>query len=263
MDASDLCHRISVLEIFRHGAAVSMNDDPERPARILIVDDDRTIRELLKENLDRHGFETRVAANAREADESRREFDADVIILDVMMPGEDGLSLCRRMSADGGAMILILSALGSSGDRIAGLEIGADAYVAKPCEARELIAEIRSLLRRKPKSSNQGQPPGSRVEFDGWILDLLGRYLVNPAGCVVDLSASEFRLLRALTERPRRVLSRDQLLDAAYPDGAEVFDRAIDVQVSRLRRKLGPAGSRIIRTVFGEGYMFGPRVTRR
>lgn len=235
----------------------------DRPPRILVVDDDRTIRELLKENLERHGFEVHVAANAREAEDAHREFAADVIILDVMMPGEDGLSLCRRLTAQGGPMILLLSALGSSGDRIAGLEIGADAYVTKPCETRELIAEIRSLLRRKPQHATLDQPEGSRVEFDGWILDLIGRYLVDPAGRVIDLSASEFRLLRALTERPRRVLSRDQLLDAAYPDGAEVFDRAIDVQVSRLRRKLHPAGSQIIRTVFSEGYLFSPRVTRR
>jgi len=179
------------------------------------------------------------------------------------MPGEDGLSFCRRLSQSSDVPIIILSALDSSGDKIVGLEVGADNYMTKPCEPRELIAHVRAVLRRSRSQIIDGPATGRTAEFEGWQLDLISRYLRDPRGLVVDLASSEFLLMRTLVENPRRALSRDRLLDALHGGAAGVFDRSIDVQISRLRRKLGTDGPRLIRTVRHEGYMFVTSVVQR
>ena len=167
------------------------------------------------------------------------------------MPGEDGLSACKRLSGKG-PPIIMLSALGDDADRIVGLELGADDYLAKPCNPRELVARARAVLRCGRDSDS-----GESVRFAGFRLDLARRELNDPEGVVVPLSTGEFRLLRAFVERPQRVLTREQLLEYAFSNDADVFDRAVDVQVSRLRRKLDAGGvGEVIRTVRGEGYLF-------
>jgi two-component system OmpR family response regulator len=182
------------------------------------------------------------------------ERGADLIVLDLMMPGEDGLSACKRLSGKG-PPIIMLSALGDDADRIVGLELGADDYLAKPCNPRELVARARAVLRRGRDGDRSAN--GETVRFAGFKLDLARRELNDPEGVVIPLSTGEFRLLRAFVERPQRVLTREQLLEFAFTNDADVFDRAVDVQVSRLRRKLDGAGvGEIIRTVRGEGYLF-------
>ena len=185
----------------------------------------------------------------------------DLVVLDLMMPGEDGLSACKRLSGSGRPPIIMLSALGDDADRIVGLEIGADDYLAKPCNPRELVARARAVLRRA-KDKGEEAPSGDAVRFAGFRLDVARRELHDPDGVVIPLSAGEFRLLRAFVEHPRRVLSREQLLDYAFANDSDIFDRAVDVQVSRLRRKLErPGAPEIVRTVRGEGYMFDVKPT--
>jgi two-component system OmpR family response regulator len=188
--------------------------------------------------------------------------DVDLMVLDVMLPGEDGLSICRRM-AGGGPAIIMLSAMGEDTDRIVGLEIGADDYLAKPCNPRELLARIRAVLRRRQEPRPSEERRGGILEFAGWRLDLVRRELRSPDSVVINLSSGEFSLLRALVERPQRVLTRDQLLDFARGPDTEAYDRAIDVQISRLRKKLddGNGGQELIRTIRNEGYMFRAKVT--
>lgn len=233
---------------------LSMSETAQ-PPRVLIVDDDPAIREGLVEVFERAGF---AAASAGDVPSMERALDskgADLIVLDLMMPGEDGLSACKRLSGKGRAPIIMLSALGDDADRIVGLEIGADDYLAKPCNPRELVARARAVLRRAKEADSS--PPGDSIKFAGFRLDIARRELNDPDGIVIPLSAGEFRLLRAFVERPQRVLSREQLLDFAFDNDSDVFDRAVDVQVSRLRRKLErPGGIDIIRTVRGEGYLF-------
>jgi two-component system OmpR family response regulator len=187
----------------------------------------------------------------------------DLMVLDVMLPGEDGLSICRRM-AGGGPAIIMLSAMGEDTDRIVGLEIGADDYLPKPCNPRELLARIRAVLRRRQETRQPDERQGGALEFAGWRLDLVRRELRTPDGVVINLSSGEFSLLRALVERPQRVLTRDQLLDFARGPDTEAYDRAIDVQISRLRKKLddGVGGQDLIRTIRNEGYMFKAKVVR-
>ena len=240
--------------------------------RILIVDDDAGIRKLMSAFLDKHGFRTDTAANPAEMRERLDAEAYDLIVLDVMMPGEDGLTaLGRLLQRPSAPPVIMLSAVGTDIDRIVGLEVGADDYLAKPCNPRELLARIRSVLRRRGEGRQAGdahhgrgpQDPGA-LRFAGWRIDIVTRMLMDPAGRPVILSDGEFRLLRALVEHPRRVLTRDQLLDFARGENAEHFDRAIDVQISRLRRKLAAnaGGEDLIRTVRNEGYMFVPQVTR-
>lgn len=230
----------------------------ETPARILVVDDDPGIREVLCDYLGQHGYETRGAASAAEMDRALAEGPTDLIVLDLMMPGEDGLSVVRRLS--GTPPVVMLSAMGEDTDRIVGLELGADDYLAKPCNPRELLARIRAVLRRPREDET---PSGAALMFDGWRLDLVRRELVQPGGAVVPLSAGEFGLLRAFAERPGRVLTRDQLLEAARGADTDVFDRAMDVQISRLRKKLDDGSGRdLITTIRGEGYRFDARVRR-
>ncbi len=226
-----------------------------QPPRVLIVDDDPAIREGLVEVFERAGFAASSAGDVPAMERALDSKGADLIVLDLMMPGEDGLSACKRLSGKGRPPIIMLSALGDDADRIVGLEIGADDYLAKPCNPRELVARARAVLRRAKETDTA--PAGESIKFAGFRLDIPRRELNDPDGIVIPLSAGEFRLLRAFVERPQRVLSREQLLDYAFDNDSDVFDRAVDVQVSRLRRKLErPGGIDIIRTVRGEGYLF-------
>ena len=237
----------------------------ETSAHILVVDDDRDIRDLLARFLVKHGL--RVTA-ARDGVEMRKALDdgkIDLVVLDLMMPGEDGLSLTRSLRA-GGVMvpIIMLTAMGEDTDRIVGLELGADDYLPKPFNPRELLARIKAVLRRgqaaEPPPAER--PGGVRLRFNGWVLNLATRDLEAEGGVVVSLSAGEFDLLQAFVEHPRRVLSRDQLLDLARGRAAVPFDRSIDIQVSRLRRKLGDDAKepQLIKTVRGGGYLFTAEV---
>jgi two-component system OmpR family response regulator len=230
-----------------------MSEAPPRP-RVLVVDDDPDIRSGLVEVFERAGFEAVSAGDVAAMERQMAAKSVDLIVLDLMMPGEDGLSACKRLSGKGRPPIIMLSALGDDADRIVGLEIGADDYLAKPCNPRELVARARAVLRRGRDADTSA---AEARQFAGFKLDIARRELVDPDGVVLPLSAGEFRLLRAFVERPQRVLSREQLLDYAFDNDGDVFDRAVDVQVSRLRRKLErPGGPEIIRTVRGEGYLF-------
>jgi two-component system OmpR family response regulator len=232
-------------------------------ARILMVDDDPGIRDVVSDFLGRHGYSVETAADGREMDEALGRGPVDLIVLDVMLPGEDGLAICRRLSSnDSGPPIIMLSAMGEDTDRIVGLEVGADDYVPKPCNPRELLARVRAVLRRTEQ--RPAEPGGiTGCEFAGWRLDLVRRELRSAQGVVVHLSSGEFGLLRAFVEHPQRVLTRDQLLELARGPESEAFDRAIDVQISRLRRKLDDGGGQdLIRTVRNEGYMFTAKVKR-
>ena len=223
-----------------------------RAAKVLVVDDDPGIRDVLIDYLSRQGFDARGAADGREMDQALARDPADVVVLDLMMPGEDGLSICRRL-AESGPPVIMLSAMGEDTDRIVGLELGAADYLPKPCNPRELLARIRAVLRRSTERRPRGG--GQAVRFGGWRLDLVRRELMNASGAVSPLSSGEFHLLRAFVERPGRVLTRDQLMDLAHGPTAETFDRAIDVQISRLRKKLDDGSDRdLIETVRGEGY---------
>ena len=233
-------------------------------ARILMVDDDAGIRDVVSDFLGRHGYRVETAADGQEMERALERGPVDLIVLDVMLPGEDGLAICRRLtSSDNGPPIIMLSAMGEDTDRIVGLELGADDYLAKPCNPRELLARVRAVLRRAEQRST-GRRLGAGCEFAGWRLDLVRRELRSPPGVVVNLSSGEFSLLRAFVERPQRVLTRDQLLEFARGPDSDAFDRAIDVQISRLRRKLDDGGGNhdLIRTVRNEGYMFTVKVKR-
>ena len=233
---------------------MALMNEIAQPPRVLIVDDDSAIREGLVEVFQRAGFAASSAGDVPAMEKVLNTKGADVIVLDVMMPGEDGLSACKRLSGKGRPAIIMLSALGDDADRIVGLEIGADDYMSKPCNPRELVARAKAVLRRR---DNDSAAPGESVRFAGFRIDIARRELIDPDDVVIPLSAGEFRLLRAFVERPQRVLSRKQLLDYAFDNDSDVFDRAVDVQVSRLRRKLErPGGIEIIRTVRGEGYLF-------
>jgi len=240
--------------------------------RILIVDDDAGIRSLVSSFLEKHGFKTDAAGDPAEMRVKLNANNYDLIVLDVMMPGEDGLTALRKLQKGDGPPVIMLSAVGTDIDRVVGLEMGAEDYMAKPCNPRELLARIRTVLRRRAidKSSERniasdgGESRSSVLSFSGWRIDLVARMLHDPNNNVVILSDGEFRLLRAFIEHPRRVLTRDQLLEYARGSETEHYDRAIDVQVSRLRRKLsiGDGVPELIRTVRSEGYMFVSAVSR-
>ena len=233
------------------------------PTKLLLVDDERTLREPLAEYLGGQGFVVREAESAARARSMLETELPDLVLLDIMMPGEDGLSLCRHLVEARGLPVILLTAKGEAMDRIVGLEIGADDYVTKPFEPRELVARIRSVLRRGERPS-QAVPEDRLYRFEGWALDPLKRRLTDPEGALVPISTAEFRMLRAFCDNPRRVLDRDQLLDMVQGREAHLFDRAVDNQVSRLRRKIEPdtKNPHFIQTVRGGGYLFAADVTR-
>ena len=238
----------------------------EPSPHILVVDDDREIRDLTARFLRKHGFRVDTAANGREMDSRLDAGRFDLIVLDLMMPGEDGLSICRRLRTERSIPIVMLTALGEETDRIVGLEMGADDYLPKPFNPRELLARIKAVLRRAAPAAHAAvvsHPVGRRLRFEGWALDLARRELLDPSGTLIPLTAGEFDLLAAFAERPHRVLSRDQLLDLTRGREAGPFDRSVDVQLSRLRRKVeaDPGKPSLIKTVRGGGYMFAASVT--
>ena len=235
---------------------------------ILIVDDDQEIRELLKTYLERNGYRTTTAAGGRGMWAALDEHRIDLIVLDLMLPGDDGLTLCRNLRAHASFSnlpVIMLTALGEETDRIVGLEMGADDYLPKPFNPRELLARIKSVLRRA-----QGVPVSSEADettqylFAGWTLDVVSRQLTSPDSIVVALSDGEYRLLRVFLEHPNRTLNRDQLLDLTRGREAIPFDRSIDVQVGRVRKRLNDTGPEpvIIKTVRGEGYILAAKVER-
>ncbi|MEE9251366.1 MAG: response regulator [Alphaproteobacteria bacterium] len=232
---------------------------------LLVVDDDREIRDLLARFLSKHGYRVATARDGREMRRSLADWRIDLIILDLMLPGEDGLALCRQLRANSGIPIIMLTAMGEETDRIVGLEMGADDYLPKPFNPRELLARVKAVLRRAQDISTRKHPGGeTMLGFAGWKLDLARRRLESPEAVIVQLSAGEFDLLVAFAEHPQRTLNRDQLLDLSRGRDAVPFDRSIDIQVSRLRRKIeaDPKEPEIIKTVRGGGYIFTPEVER-
>ncbi len=241
-----------------------MNNISESPKpHILIVDDDSEIRELLSRFLSKHDFRVTTAKDGREMRQAMTDWSFDLLVLDLMMPGEDGLSLCRHVRSESRMPIIMLTAMGEDVDRIIGLEVGADDYMAKPFNPRELAARIKAVLRRSSSSllSDNVEARPDKVMFAGFQLDPITRTLQRDSESIV-LTAGEYDLLIAFVDHPRRVLNRDQLLDMARGRAAIPFDRSIDVQVGRLRRKIEPDPKNpiLIKTVRGGGYMFTPEV---
>ncbi len=232
---------------------------------ILIVDDDREIRDLLARFLERNRFRVTAARDGREA---RRAWSAghyQLVVLDLMLPGESGLDLARWLQAQGRVPIIMLTAMGDETDRIIGLELGADDYLPKPFNPRELLARMRAVMRRSGAEGERKPDTDSRVlRFAGWVLDPTRRRLLNPDAVEVPLTGGEYELLVALLDRANRVLTRDMLLDLLRGRQAGPFDRAIDVAISRLRRKLEDDGrnAQVIKTVRGGGYVLAADVER-
>jgi len=229
------------------------------PPHILIVDDHREIRDLVFRILTREGFRVSTAQDGRTMRKVLADARIDLVLLDIMLPGEDGLTLCRSLRAASQIPIIMLTAKGEEVDRIVGLEMGADDYLPKPFGGRELVARIKAVLRRSriaPEVETKVKPKVYR--FDRWSLNSQARELVREDGVTVPLSSAEFELLLALVQRPQRVLSRDQLLDLTRGRVAGAFDRSIDTQVSRLRKKIerDPSDPKIVQTVWGGGYIF-------
>jgi two-component system OmpR family response regulator len=230
---------------------------------ILVVDDDAETRALLQEYLGKNGFRVSAAADGKGMRAAMSAGSPDVVVLDLMLPGEDGLSLCRDLRARGNVPVIMLTARGDETDRIVGLELGADDYVPKPFNPRELLARVKSVLRRARSLPENLEPEkAAAFRFAGWTLDVATRNLTAPDGVVVPLSGTEFGLLRALLAHPNRVLTREQLLDLMLSRESGPFDRAIDVQVSRLRQRLREDAREpeIIKTVRGQGYVLAARV---
>ena len=235
------------------------------PKKILLVDDEPTLREPLADYLTGQGFDVIDVESSALARSYLMREHADLVLLDIMMPGEDGLSLTRHLVENGDTPIILLTAQSEAMDRILGLEMGADDYVTKPFEPRELVARIRSVLRRATKNADMsGAEENWQYVFEGWKLDPLKRRLTDPAGVLVPVSTAEFRMLRAFLDRPRIVLDRDQLLDMVQGREAHLFDRAVDNQISRLRGKIESdrRNPQLILTVRGGGYQLAADVTR-
>lgn len=238
--------------------------DPE--AHLLVVEDDGEMRRLVTRLLREAGFRVSAVRDGREMWEVFDATPPDALLLDVMLPGTSGLDLLKRLRERSRVPVLMLTARGEEMDRVLGLELGADDYVAKPFAPRELVARVRALLRRAaPSGSGTPDTRSRRLAFAGWILDTARRELTSPDGASVDLSGAEYDLLLAFLEHPQRVLTREQLLEVAKRRvGVDPFDRTVDVQVSRLRRKIEPDADSpaVIKTVRGAGYLFVPEVGR-
>lgn len=233
-------------------------------AHLLLVDDEASIREPLGKYLERQGFRITEATDAANARSALIAYDIDLVLLDIMMPGEDGLSLCRHISANDGPPVILLTAKSEETDRIIGLEIGADDYVVKPFSPRELVARIKVVLRRVTNGMPKLGQHGDSYAFAGWTLNTAEQSLYDAEGVLVPLSSGEYRMLEALVERAGQVLTRDQLLDLTRGREGGPFDRAIDNQVSRLRKKIeaDPKDPTHIKTIWGGGYRFSTEVKR-
>ena len=239
----------------------------DKTPHILVVDDNAEIRDLLSKYLVRNGLRATTAASGAEARKVLAAAAIDLIVLDIMMPGEDGLSVCRHVRETRETPIILLTAVAEDTDRIIGLEMGADDYLTKPFNPRELLARIKAVLRRAnslPHAAVAESPSETVVTFGEWRLRTDRRELEDTSGKVISLSTAEFALLKAFTDHPRMVLSRDQLLDITQGRAANVFDRSIDNQVSRLRKKIetDPKNPSLIKTVWGGGYMLSTDVGR-
>jgi len=228
--------------------------------KVLIVDDDARLRDLLARYLDTQGFDALLAADGRELDQQLKRHHADLIVLDLMLPGEDGLSICRRLRGQGiETPIIMLTAKGDEIDRIVGLEIGADDYLPKPGSPRELVARMRAVLRRGRAAIGAPQPDGGTVSFGACVLDLATRELCRD-GTPHRLTSGEFAVLAALVARPRQPLTRDQLMSIARGREHGAYERSMDVMMSRLRKLIeaDPRAPRYLQTVWGTGYVFVP-----
>src|ERR1700748_1777208 len=234
-----------------------MLKDEAKP-HVMLVEDARDIREPLARYMREHGYRTTTAADALTARKAMKGAAIDLVVLDIMMPGEDGLSLCRSIRETSQIPVILLTARGEEVDRIIGLEMGADDYIPKPFSPRELIARISAVLRRTQALPPRQKPPeAARIKFGDWLLDTGQRELIGADGVAIALSSGEFSLLQALLERPKIALTRNQLLDLTKGRDAELFDRSIDNHVSRLRKKIepDPKNPRYLKTVWGGGYM--------
>jgi len=230
---------------------------------ILVVDDDAEIRALLLEYLQKHGYRATAVADGKGMQAALATAKPDLVVLDLMLPGEDGFSLCRALRAHSDLPVIMLTARGEETDRIVGLEMGADDYLPKPFNPRELLARIRSVLRRaRSLPENLAPETVSAFRFGGWTLDAATRNLTAPDGVIVPLSGTEYKLLRIFLSHPNRILTRDQLIDLMSSRDAAAFDRAIDVQVSRLRHRLREDAREpaIIKTVRSQGYVLAAHV---
>jgi two-component system OmpR family response regulator len=236
----------------------------ERADHVLVVDDDAEIRKLLGEYLERNGFRVSLATDGTEMRRALDRSRPDIVVLDLMLPGDSGLKLCRDLRVESSLPVIMLTARADEVDRIVGLEMGADDYLAKPFSPRELLARIRSILRRARGLASPASGGAHQLRFAGWTLDLAVRQLLAPDGVVVALSGTEFKLLSVFVEHPNRVLDRNQLMDLTVGRDGAPFDRSIDVQVSRLRVRLRDDARepRIIKTVRNEGYVLAAVVER-
>lgn len=238
-----------------------MSDKPH----LLLVDDERSIREPLAQYLSRNGFRVTAVASAAEARTRLSGHVIDLVVLDIMMPGEDGLSLCRHIRESGDLPVILLTARSEETDRIVGLEMGADDYVLKPFSPRELVARIKAIFRRVATGGMRPRTEAAAAyAFEGWVLKTSERSLVDREGVALPLSTAEYNLMLAFAMRPHLVLSRDQLLDITQGREANAFDRSIDNQISRLRRKIepDPKNPRLIKTVWGGGYTLAAEVRK-
>jgi two-component system OmpR family response regulator len=247
----------------QRGAIAHMATTMERSDRILVVDDDAEIRTLLTRYLEKNGLRATAVGDGKAMWRAMADGAYDLVVLDVMLPGDDGLTLCRQLRAKSEIPILMLTARGDETDRIVGLEMGADDYLPKPFNPRELLARIKVILRRTRSLPPNLRPVGeTRLRFAGWVLDTARRQLRSPAGEDTPISSVEYKLLHIFVTHPNRVLSRDQLLDLTQGREADPLNRSIDVQVSRLRQRLGddPRSPALIKTVRGEGYVLSAAV---
>ncbi len=237
--------------------------ETETSPHILVVDDHREIRELLAQYLKQHNFRVTVADGGAAMKKQLREHAIDLVVLDIMMPGEDGLSLCRSLRETTKLPVIMLTAMAETTERVIGLEIGADDYVTKPFEPRELLARIKAVMRRTHSLPFQKEAlSANKFRFDNWILDVDRRELIGKDELAIPLSTAEFKLLTVFIQHPQIVLNRDQLLDFTRGKEANVFDRSIDNQVSRLRKKIeaDPKKPTLIQTVWGGGYKLAAEV---
>ena len=230
---------------------------------IAVVEDDPEISQAMVQCMTEHGFVVTAARSGRDLDRVLSIGRIDLVILDVGLPGEDGLSICRRLRGQSNVPIIMVTARAAETDRIVGLEIGADDYIAKPFSPRELVARVRAVLRRASAQNDNHRQPPKTLEFEGWRLDMARRQLLDPSGIPMPLTSGEFNILAIFCQNPQKVLSRDALLDLLHGRAAAVFDRSVDVQISRLRRKIEPnlKNPTFIKTVRYGGYFFTPSVT--
>jgi two-component system OmpR family response regulator len=234
-----------------------------RSAHVLVVDDDLGFREQVTAYLSDRGLAAEGAADGAEMDRMLGRDSFDIVVLDLMMPGEDGFSICRRLATKGGPPVVMLSAMGEEADRIVGLELGADDYLAKPCNPRELLARLRAVLRRRREGMADPTRIAASYAFAGVHLDVTRRRLKGPNGVSIFLTGGELSLLMAFVTQPNRILTREMLLEHAHGADADIFDRAVDVQISRLRRKLQTCVDRnLITTHRGAGYLFNATPSR-